>query len=36
MTRLPMTARLVLTALTAAAITAGPWVAIGMIWSAIR
>jgi hypothetical protein len=36
MTRLPMTARLVLTAITAAAITAGPWVAITVIWSMNR
>jgi hypothetical protein len=36
MTRFPMTARLVLTAITAAAITAGPWVAIAVIWSLIR
>lgn len=36
MTRLPITPRLILTFLTAAIITAGPWLAIGMIWSLIR
>ena len=36
MTRLPITPRLILTALTAAAITAGPWLAITVIWSMIR
>ena len=36
MTRLPITPRLILTFLTAAIITAGPWVAVAVIWSAAR